>query len=50
MKKSKLKLAVRKAVTYHYAYLKGFTNTAATLIKEINAEIDKEYNKKHKKR
>lgn len=47
MKKSKLKLAVKKAISKHYLNM-GFTMTAYKLLNDIEIAIDKEYNKKHK--
>lgn len=47
MKKSKLKLAVRKAIKFYYED-KGLTATASKLMECIFKNIDKEYLKLHK--
>lgn len=47
MKKSKLKLAIRKAMTHYYKT--GMTNTAKNVENSIFKAIDKEYKNKHKK-
>lgn len=46
MKKSKIKLAIKKAMANYYA--KGLTMTAYNVQAEIFGAVDREYKKKHK--
>ena len=46
MKKIQLKFAVKQAMRHYYKT--GMTNTAASVLTEINKSIDLAYKKKHK--